>query len=87
LGQQGERTTLAAAPAPQTVTAPSIKDQAGKVLAHVAGYVGGRTIEIGLAHGLIEALAERPYGVTGGMGTGTWVRSSSPRSTRSRRQK
>ncbi len=46
------------------VEEPSIKDQAGKVLAHIAGYAGGRTIEIGLAHGLIEALARRPEGLT-----------------------
>lgn len=45
---------------------PTIKDQAGKILAHVAGYVGGRTIEIGLAHGLIETLARHPAGLTAG---------------------
>jgi len=49
------------APAP---TAPSVREQAGKVLAHIAGYVGGRTIEIGLAHGLFDALAAQPDGLT-----------------------
>lgn len=50
--------------APVAVEEPSIKDQAGKVLAHIAGYVGGRTIEIGLAQGLIETLAQRREGLT-----------------------
>lgn len=46
------------------VEGPSIKDQAGKVLAQIAGYVGARTIEIGLGRGLIEALTGHPDGVT-----------------------
>lgn len=54
-------TSRMAASAPADI--PSIKDQAGKVLAHVAGYVGGRTIEIGLVHGLVEVLAQAPDGL------------------------
>jgi ubiquinone/menaquinone biosynthesis C-methylase UbiE len=46
------------------VDEPTIKDQAGKVLAQIAGYVGGRTIEIGLAHDLIASLADHPDGLT-----------------------
>ena len=41
-----------------------MKAQAGKVLGHVAGYVGLRTIEIGLKHGLFEALAAHAVGLT-----------------------
>ena len=41
-----------------------MKRQAGKVLSHVAGYVGMRTIEIGLTHGLFEALAKHAVGLT-----------------------
>ncbi|MEX0785224.1 MAG: class I SAM-dependent methyltransferase [Dehalococcoidia bacterium] len=43
------------APAPEEV-----QQQAGKILAHVAGYVGARTIVIGLRFGLFETLAEGP---------------------------
>lgn len=42
---------------------PTIQDQAPVVLSQAAGYVGHRTIGIGLRTGLIEALAERPEGV------------------------
>ena len=42
----------------------AIQQQAGKVLSHVAGYVGLRTIDIGLQHGLLEALAKTPLGMT-----------------------
>jgi SAM-dependent methyltransferase len=62
--QEEKHVSVEIASASFTLTEPSIKDQAGKILAHVAGYVGGRTIEIGLAHGLIEALAARPDGLT-----------------------
>ena len=41
-----------------------IQKQAGKVLAQVAGYVGVRTIEMGLRLGLFEAIAEHPDGIT-----------------------
>ena len=37
---------------------PTIAEQAPRLLAHVAGYVGHRTIAIGLRRGLISALAE-----------------------------
>ena len=43
---------------------PTLKDQAGKVLAHVAGHVGARTIQIGLARGLITTLSRHPDGLT-----------------------
>ncbi|MBI4260266.1 MAG: methyltransferase domain-containing protein [Actinobacteria bacterium] len=46
------------------VEEPSVKDQAGKVLSHIAGYAGARTIEIGLGRGLIAVLAEHPDGLT-----------------------
>ena len=41
-----------------------MKQQAGKVLGHVAGYVGLRTIEIGLTHGLFEAMGKHAVGLT-----------------------
>ncbi len=41
-----------------------MQKQAGKVLGHVAGYVGLRTIEIGLKHGLFQALASHAVGLT-----------------------
>ena len=41
-----------------------IQQQAGKVLSQVAGYVGLRTIDIGLQHGLFETLAKAPLGMT-----------------------
>ncbi|MBO0887234.1 MAG: methyltransferase domain-containing protein [Acidimicrobiales bacterium] len=47
--------TEIAHPASTTVT---IGEQAPRLLAQVAGYVGHRTAAIGLRHGLIEALAE-----------------------------
>ncbi|HUP15079.1 MAG TPA: class I SAM-dependent methyltransferase [Acidimicrobiia bacterium] len=56
--------TAATKPALPPVDGPSLKDQAGKVLAHIAGYVGGRTVEIGLTHGLIASLANHPEGLT-----------------------
>jgi len=46
------------------VEEPSVKAQAGKVLTQIAGYVGARTIEIGLARGLVETLARHPDGMT-----------------------
>ncbi len=42
----------------------TIQQQAGKLLSQVAGYVGLRTIDIGLQHGLLEALAKTPLGMT-----------------------
>ena len=41
-----------------------IQQQAGKLLSQVAGYVGLRTIDIGLQHGLLETLAKAPLGMT-----------------------
>jgi hypothetical protein len=38
--------------------------QAGKVLTQVAGYVGVKTIEMGLRLGLIQDLADSPHGLT-----------------------
>ena len=51
----------------QTVTAPAqpaAPEQAGKLLAQVAGYVGVRTIEMGLRLGLIETLAGQQDGAS-----------------------
>lgn len=46
-------------------TTPTLQEQAQKVLMPLAaGYVGHRTIAIGLRQGLLEALAERPEGMT-----------------------
>ena len=41
-----------------TTTAPTPQEQAGVLLSQVAGYVGHRTIAIGLRSGIIAALAE-----------------------------
>ena len=42
----------------------AIQQQAGKLLSQVAGYVGLRTIDIGLRFGLLEEIARRPEGIT-----------------------
>ena len=42
----------------------TMQDQAGALLGQVAGYVGVRTIGIGLSSGLIKALAGNPGGLT-----------------------
>jgi ubiquinone/menaquinone biosynthesis C-methylase UbiE len=42
----------------------SIQAQGGKILSQVAGYVGVRTIAIGLRAGLFSAIAEHPGGVS-----------------------
>jgi SAM-dependent methyltransferase len=47
-----------------TVVQPELKDQAGKLLGNLAGYVGHRTIEIGLRLGLVAELARNPDGAT-----------------------
>jgi SAM-dependent methyltransferase len=47
-----------------TATRPELKDQAGKLLGNLAGYVGHRTIEIGLRFGLVAELAQNPDGLT-----------------------
>ena len=48
-----------AAPSPE-----EIQQQAGKILTQVAGYIGVRTIDIGLRMGLFEELAAHPEGMT-----------------------
>jgi hypothetical protein len=40
------------------------QQQAGKVLSQLAGYVGLRTIDIGLQHGLLQALSKTLLGMT-----------------------
>ena len=47
-----------------TATQPELKGQAGILLGNIAGYVGHRTIEIGLRMGLIAELAQHPDGMT-----------------------
>jgi SAM-dependent methyltransferase len=49
-----------------TVTShtPTLPEQAGALLAHVAGYASHRTISMGLRSGLIAELAEHPDGLT-----------------------
>jgi ubiquinone/menaquinone biosynthesis C-methylase UbiE len=50
---------------PTTEQAPPIAEQAKPLLAHLAGYVGHRTVSLGLRSGLIEALAAaNPDGLT-----------------------
>ena len=41
-----------------------VPEQAGKILSQFAGYVGFKTIEIGLNNGLFEALRQHPGGLT-----------------------
>jgi SAM-dependent methyltransferase len=43
---------------PTSTAAPTVADQAPKLLGHVAGYVAHRTVTIGLRTGLIQALAD-----------------------------
>ena len=43
---------------------PELKGQAGKLLGNVAGYVGHRTIDIGLRLGLVAELAQHEDGIT-----------------------
>ncbi len=42
----------------------TLKQQAGKILSQVAGYVGVITMEIGLRFGLLEELAKHPTGIS-----------------------
>ena len=44
-------------------TKQAMQQQAGKLLTQVAGLIGVRTIEMGLRHGLIAAVAKHPGGV------------------------
>ncbi len=45
---------------PDTVATPTLREQAPILLGQIAGYVGHRTIAVGLRSGLVRALAERP---------------------------
>lgn len=47
-----------------TLAAPTVKEQAPIVLSQIAGYVGHKTIAMGLRAGLIAALADAPDGLT-----------------------
>ena len=47
-----------------TTGQPDVPEQAGKILAQFAGYVGFKTIEMGLNNGLFEALRQHPDGLT-----------------------
>jgi ubiquinone/menaquinone biosynthesis C-methylase UbiE len=51
-------------PEQQAPATPTIKEQAPRLLAHIAGYVGHRTVAIGLRRGLIGVLAETDAGMT-----------------------
>jgi SAM-dependent methyltransferase len=46
------------------VTGPTIQEQAPVILSQIAGYVGHRTIAMGLRTGLLAALADAPDGLT-----------------------
>ncbi len=50
-------------PSPEEVQ-QAIQQQAGKLLSQVAGYVGVRTMDIGLRFGLLEEIAKHPHGIT-----------------------
>ncbi len=57
-------TTLTdAQPAPERAAEPTVQEQAGLLLGHVAGYMAHRVIEMGLRSGLVAAIGDRP-GVT-----------------------
>lgn len=43
---------------------PTVPQQAGKLLTQFAGYVGFKTIEIGIKNRLLAVLAENPHGLT-----------------------
>ena len=49
---------------PTQLVHQEVRQQAGKLLSQVAGYVGVRTIDIGLSSGLLEAVASYPLGIT-----------------------
>ena len=52
-----------AASTPQEIQ-QAIQQQAGKLLTQVAGYVGVRTMDIGLRFGLFEEISKHPQGIT-----------------------
>lgn len=45
-------------------TSQEIQQQAGKLLSQVAGYVGVKTMDIGLRFGLFEEIAKHPQGIS-----------------------
>ena len=49
--------------APATEVQQAIRQQAGKLLSQAAGYVGLRTMELGLRFGLLEEMAAHPQGI------------------------
>ncbi len=51
-------------PASPETTQAEIQQQAVKMMTHIAGLVGARTVEMGLRHGLLDAIAAHPEGVT-----------------------
>jgi SAM-dependent methyltransferase len=55
--------TTALTPTDRTAK-PDLKDQAGMLLQQIAGYVGTRTIQLGLRAGLVAALADTDDGLT-----------------------
>jgi ubiquinone/menaquinone biosynthesis C-methylase UbiE len=48
----------------QNNSTPEVPEQAGKILSQFAGYVGFKTIEMGLANGLLEALNAHSDGLS-----------------------
>ena len=50
------------APTPDEIQ-QAIQQQAGKLLSQVAGYVGVRTMNIGLRLGLLEGISKHPEGI------------------------
>ncbi len=57
-------TTTSESKSTETAT-PEVPEQAGKLLTQFAGYVGFKTIEMGLKNGLPEALQQHPNGLGG----------------------
>lgn len=47
-----------------TTEIPTVQQQAGVLLPQVAGYIGHRTVAMGLRQGLVGVLAEHPEGLT-----------------------
>ncbi len=56
--------TTQATPESPATSAPALPDQAALLLPQLAGYAGTRTVAIGLRHGIITALGDRPGGLT-----------------------
>lgn len=53
-----------ASPSPASSPAPTVPQQAAVLVPQVAGYVGHRTVAIGLRSGMVAALAEAPAGLS-----------------------